>query len=174
MSFSLPDSRSRPRSYNHLTMRCTVGRLFAYLVSHGKVPRTPLQSPSRRSRYQRSPCIFDQAAARRLLTTAPVPHRSGWDGRSAAILMHYVIFAVLYGLGSMPVGTVCRLCIKDVDLERRVLVVRETKFYKSRLVPFGPKLDTLLRQHLNRCKRRDCTVVSTQRQPCFDCAAAER
>ncbi len=39
--------RSRPRSYNHL--RCTVGRLFAYLVSHGKVSRTPLQSPPRTS-----------------------------------------------------------------------------------------------------------------------------
>jgi site-specific recombinase XerD len=63
-------SRSQPRSYNHL--RCTIGRLFAYLVGHGKVSRTPLQSPPRRARYQRSPFIFDQAAARRLLATARV------------------------------------------------------------------------------------------------------
>ena len=60
--------RSKPRSYNHL--RCTVGRLFAYLVGHGRVARNPLQSPPRRARYQRSPFIFDQTAARRLLASA--------------------------------------------------------------------------------------------------------
>lgn len=139
--------RSRPRSYNHL--RCTVGRLFAYLVSHGKVSRTPLQSPPRRSRYQRTPFIFDQAAARRLLATArSLTDRGGTIDRGNT---YYVIFAILYGLG-LRVGEVCRLCVKDVDLERRVLVVRETKFYKSRLVPFGPKLEALLLQHLARCK----------------------
>jgi integrase len=138
--------RPRPRSYNHL--RCTIGRLFAYLVSHGKVSRTPLQSPPRRARYQRSPFIFDQNAARRLLAAA----RSLTDGGSTIDRgnTYYLIFAILYGLG-LRVGEVCRLCIKDVDLDRRVLVVRETKFYKSRLVPFGPKLETLLRQHLKRC-----------------------
>ena len=42
--------------------------------------------------------------------------------------------------------------MKDVDLDRRVLVIRQTKFYKSRLVPFGPKLEALLRQQIARCK----------------------
>jgi site-specific recombinase XerD len=140
--------RSKPRSYNHL--RCTIGRLFAYLVSYGKVPSNPLQSPPRRARYQRSPFIFDQAAARRLLTTA----RSLTDLGSTVDRgnNYYVIFAILYGLG-LRVGEVCRLCIKDVDLERRVLIIRETKFYKSRLVPFGPKLEAVLVQHLGRCKK---------------------
>lgn len=126
--------RLRPRSYNHL--RCTIGRLFAYLVSHGKVLRTPLQSPPRRSRYQRSPFIFDQAAARRLLATArALADRGGTIERGNT---YHAIFAILYGLG-LRVGEVCRLCVKDVDLERRVLVVRETKFYKSRLVASSTK-----------------------------------
>ena len=144
--FLVSRPRLRPRSYNHL--RCTVGRLFAYLVSFGVVPRTPLQSPPRRSRYQRSPFIFDQAAARRLLATArSLADCGGTIERGST---YHVIFAILYGLG-LRVGEVCRLCVKDVDLERRVLVVRETKFYKSRLVPFGPKLQALLLQHLDRC-----------------------
>ncbi len=42
--------------------------------------------------------------------------------------------------------------IRDVDLEQRLLVIRETKFYKSRLVPFGPKLGALLVEHV--CRRR--------------------
>ena len=62
-----------------------------------------------------------------------------------------LIFAILYGLG-LRVGEACRLCVKDVDLDRRVLVIRQTKFYKSRLVPFGPKLEALLRQQIVRCR----------------------
>ncbi len=139
--------RSKPRSYNHL--RCTVGRLFAFLVSHGRIARTPLQSPPRRARYQRSPFIFDQAAARRLLAAA----RALGDGGGALDRgrTYHLIYAILYGLG-LRVGEACRLCVKDVDLDRRVLVIRQTKFYKSRLVPFGPKLETLLRQQIARCR----------------------
>jgi site-specific recombinase XerD len=145
--FLVSRPRSRSRSYNHL--RCTVGRLFAYLVGHGKVSRSPLQSPPRRSRYQRSPFIFDQATARLLLSTArSLADRGGTIERGNT---YYVIFAILYGLG-LRVGEVCRLRVKDVDLDRRVLVVRRTKFYKSRLVPFGPKLEALLRQQLARCR----------------------
>jgi site-specific recombinase XerD len=62
---------------------------------------------------------------------------------------YLALFAVLYGLG-LRVGEACRLCIKDVDLERRLLLIRDTKFYKSRLVPFGPKLEALLVQYLRQ------------------------
>jgi integrase len=143
--FLLSRPRSRPRSYNHL--RCTVGRLFSYLVDRGKLAQTPLRSPPRRARYQRTPFIFDKAAAERLLALAKtLPGRSGTTGSGST---YFALFAVLYGLG-LRVGEACRLCIKDVDLERRLLVIRETKFYKSRLVPFGPKLEAVLVQHLRR------------------------
>ena len=51
---------------------------------------------------------------------------------------HGTIFALLYGLG-LRVGEVARLTIGDVDADRRLLVIRQTKFGKSRLVPFGPQ-----------------------------------
>lgn len=78
---------------------------------------------------------------------------------------YYVLFAVLYGLG-LRVGEACRLRIEDVDLERRLLVIRETKFYKSRLVPFGPKLDVLLAEHLCR-KQGRCPDALSPDQPLF-------
>lgn len=145
--FLVSRPRSKPRSYNHL--RCTISRLFAYLVGHGKVSRNPLQSPPRRARYQRSPFIFDQAAARRLLATArALADRGSALDRGST---YHLIFAILYGLG-LRVGEACRLRVKDVDLDRRVLVIRQTKFYKSRLVPFGPKLEALLREQITRCR----------------------
>jgi site-specific recombinase XerD len=158
--FLLSRPRSRPRSYNHL--RCTVGRLFSYLVDHGKLVQTPLRSPPRRATYQRTPFIFDAGAAKRLLALAKtLPSKGGTIERSST---YFVLFAVLYGLG-LRVGEVCRLRLKDVDLERRLLIIHETKFYKSRLVPFGPKLGTLLAQHLRQ--RQTALAAAADDQPLF-------
>jgi site-specific recombinase XerD len=63
------------------------------------------------------------------------------------------IFAILYGLG-LRVGEVCRLAVGDMNIQRRLLIIRETKFYKSRLVPFGPKLEVLLGDYLEAKARR--------------------
>jgi integrase-like protein len=59
------------------------------------------------------------------------------------------MFALLYGLG-LRVGEVSRLCGGDVDLNRQLLVIRDTKFSKSRLVPFGPRIGQLLEDYLAR------------------------
>lgn len=122
--FLLSRPRSRPRSYNHL--RGTLGRLFAYLVDRGKLAYTPVQSPPRRSSYQRTPFIFDAADAKRLLAVAQsLADKGGTLERGKT---YHVLFAVLYGLG-LRVSEACRLRIEDVDFDRRVLVIRKTKFY---------------------------------------------
>ena len=159
--FLLSRPRSRPRSYNHL--RCTVGRLFSYLVDHGKLAETPLRSPPRRAKYQRTPFIFDASAAKRLLALAKaLPSKGGTIERGST---YFLLFAVLYGLG-LRVGEACRLCLGDVDLERRLLIVRETKFYKSRLVPFGSKLGTLLAEHV-RQRQTELATTAADDQPLF-------
>jgi integrase len=56
------------------------------------------------------------------------------------------IFAILAGLG-LRVGEVSRLQCGDIDLQREVLLVRNSKFGKSRLVPFGPRLAARLRAY---------------------------
>jgi site-specific recombinase XerD len=43
--------------------------------------------------------------------------------------------------------------MRDVDLRQQLLIVRETKFTKSRLVPFGPKIGELVAGYLNRTQR---------------------
>ena len=58
-----------------------------------------------------------------------------------------MIFALLYGLG-LRVGEVARLTHADIDLDRDLLVIRGTKFGKSRLVPFGPRMAARLREYL--------------------------
>jgi site-specific recombinase XerD len=134
--------RQRPRSYNHLL--CTIRRLFDWMVVQGIVPRSPVQARPRRQVAQRIPFIFDQPAARRLLAAAS-GLRDNPKGPMRGITYH-AIFAILYGLG-LRVGEACRLHVRDVDMDRHLLVIRQTKFYKSRWVPFGPKMAALLQAY---------------------------
>jgi integrase len=144
-NFLLSRPRRRPRSYNHL--RCTIVRMFAYLVDQGRLAKSPVQSPARRSRYERTPYIFDADHASRLLAIAQTfVDKGGTVDRGKT---YYAIFAILYGLG-LRVSEVCNLRIEDADFDRRLLNIRETKFYKSRLVPFGPKLHVLLGEYLRQ------------------------
>jgi integrase len=60
------------------------------------------------------------------------------------------ILLLLYGTG-LRIREAIRLNTADVDLERGVVAVRETKFYKSRLVPLGEQLNqVLVRYHAQK------------------------
>ena len=80
-----------------------------------------------------------------------------------------MIFALLYGLG-LRVGEVSRLCRKDVDLEAQLLMIRQTKFGKDRLVPFGPRMAISMTAFLAHEESRygpiapDCPVFSFSKQ----------
>jgi integrase len=141
--------RSRPRSYNHLLG--VVHRLFAWLVVQGVLDQNPVQARPRRTTSQRRPFLFDTTLAGRLLDAAGrLPDNPRGPQRGT---MYPMIFILLYGLG-LRVGEVCRLRRSDVDLDRQLLVIRHTKFSKSRLVPFGPRLTERLRAYLHQCEQR--------------------
>jgi site-specific recombinase XerD len=147
--FLLSRPRPSPRSYNHL--HCTVARLFYWLVSQGRLDRTPVQSRPKRATYQLKPYIFDAASALRLLDVArALPDKGGTLHRGRS---YHAMFAILYGLG-LRVSEVCRLQIEDVEFDRRLLVIRESKFNKSRLVPFGPRMEVMLKDYLLDRERR--------------------
>ena len=135
--------RHSPRSYNHLLG--VIRGLFDWLVRQECLDRSPVRATPRRATRARIPCILDPAAVARLLAlAAALPDRSRAPLRGPT---YHTIFALLYGLG-LRVGEASRLCRSDLDFARAVLVVRDTKFGKSRLVPFGPRLGRLLRGYL--------------------------
>ncbi len=138
-SFLLSRPRKSPRGYNHLLS--TIRGLFQWLVQQGFLSRVPIEAKPKRRTAERLPFIFDVVAARRLLEVAGrLPHHPRVPLRA---MTYRTIFAVLYGLG-LRVGEVIRLLVRDVDFERQLLIIRESKFYKSRLVPFGPRMGALL------------------------------
>lgn len=137
--------RRWPRSYNHLVG--VVRRLLDWLVGQEFLPTSPLRATPRRVTAQRVPYLFDAVQVRRLLAVAgSLPDTAGAPLRGRT---YRTIFALLYGLG-LRVGEVARLPRNEVDGERAVLLVRATKFGKSRLVPFGPQMAALLHDYLER------------------------
>jgi integrase len=54
----------------------------------------------------------------------------------------------------MRIGEALRLVLQDVDLTDQVITVRDTKFFKTRLVPIGPKLNQELVEYVGRTRRR--------------------
>jgi len=125
--------RRHPRSYNHLLG--VARRLFDWMVDQEIITTSPVRLRPRRETAQRLPYLFDLPHACQLIEVAaalPDQNKAPLRGPTYA-----TIFALLYGLG-LRVGEVARLTRADVDLSRRLLVIRETKFAKSRYVPFGP------------------------------------
>lgn len=141
--------RSRPRSYNHLLG--VVRRLFDWMVDQEMLDVSPMRLRPRRETARRIPYLFDLPHACRLLDLAAAlgdNNRAPQRGSTYA-----TIFALLYGLG-LRVGEVARLTRADVDLGRRLLIIRETKFAKSRLVPFGPRMAARLNGYLELRERQ--------------------
>jgi len=134
-AFFLSRPRSRPRSFNHLIG--VVGRLFEWMVEHDVIDRSPVTMKPRRRGNPRPPCILDLRTAQQLIDRA-----AELADRNNALLRgpaYATIFSLLFGLG-LRVGEVARLRWRDVDRNRDVLTIRETKFSKSRLIPMGPHL----------------------------------
>jgi len=148
-------NRVNARSFNHLlgVMR----RLFEWMVSQQRLEASPLRTRARREAARRLPFLFDADAVRRLLAhAAQLPDNPRAKLRGPTYEM---VFALLAGLG-LRIGEAARLRCGDVDLEREVLEIRDTKFGKNRLVPFGPKLAARLRKYLALRERAGWACLS--------------
>src|SRR5258708_6163780 len=114
------------------------------MVDQQELATSPLTTQPQPQSTRRLPYLYDPATIRRILDYAaelPDNPRAPQRGPTYA-----TIFALLAGLG-LRIGEVSRLQCGDVDLQREVILVRNSKFGKSRLVPFGPRLAARLRSY---------------------------
>lgn len=142
--------RREARSYNDLLG--IVRRFFEWMMTQQMLRVSPVRATRRREGPRRRPFLFSVSQMRELLELArELPDRNRGPRRGPT---YYAIFAVLYGLG-LRVGEVSRLSVGDLDLDRRVLWIRNSKFGKSRLVPFGPRLESVLRTHVEQSRHAE-------------------
>lgn len=117
---------------------------YRYAVSRGYVERPPLPTMIPKQPPAIVPYIYSQEELRRLLDATERCRKQRFllEPRTFRTLL-----LLLYGAGLR--GCEARgLKLPDVDTRAAMLTIRDTKFYKTRLVPLGNDLNRLIADYL--------------------------
>ena len=116
---------------------------------HGRDVSTATREdiPPLRQRRDFRPYIFSSEEIAHLLRAAnelPINRRDPLRPQSM-----YLVVVLLYTAG-LRIGEVVRLQVRDFDAEASTLVVRETKFAKTRLIPLSLSAKKVVDEYLTR------------------------
>jgi integrase/recombinase XerD len=122
---------------------------YRYALSRGHVAVSPLPAVTPKHPERFVPYIYSHEELRRLL--------DGTDSyqKQRILLEPYTFRAallLLYGAGLRLSEALC-LTLEDVNLRDAVIIIRDTKFYKTRLVPLGPELNQAMNDYAHRRRR---------------------
>ncbi len=135
--------------------------LYKFAVGRGYVCDAPLPKAFPKLPPQQTPYVYSTEELCRLLEATSVL-QVGHSPRVPTI--YRTLLVLLYGSG-MRIGEALGLAMQDVDLSAQVITVRDTKFFKTRLVPIGPKLTRELAAHMER--RRLLPLPAGEASPLF-------
>ncbi|MBI2806029.1 MAG: tyrosine-type recombinase/integrase [Planctomycetes bacterium] len=113
---------------------------FQFAVSRGDMDKAPLPTEVPKRPPTLVPYIYSRAEIRRLLDAIPSYRRFPSHMEPTTLR---AILLLLYGAG-LRRGEALKLSAADVDLANSLLTIRNTKFFKSRLVPISADLTKVL------------------------------
>jgi integrase len=119
-------------------------------AQHHLDPSIPLRRPDPRpgkevARQWRPPHIYTPEEVRRLLDIARTYPSPCAPLRPISL---YTMLVLAYCAG-LRIGELARLNIGDVDLQSGTITIRETKFFKSRILPLTDSVLSALREYLD-------------------------
>jgi integrase len=126
-----------------------ISGLYRFAISRGHVATSPLPANLPKPPPPQTPYVYSTAELRRLIDATSSLHVAHSRQQAA---MYRTLILLLYGSG-LRISEALSLTVNDVHLVERIITVRNTKFFKTRLVPIGPKLAMELAAHI---KRRRC------------------
>lgn len=135
-------NHGKTRDINRRIRYRVLARFFGYLVTRGRLKASPMPSMIwKRREPPRTPHIYSECELKRLFTAIPdvTGGRSHIDADTLRIFL-----LLLYGAG-LRRGEALGLTIDDVDLAQSLITIRETKFFKTRIVPVSAELITAIR-----------------------------
>src|SRR6266849_1083364 len=115
---------------------CALGGFYRYALSRGFVAASALPTVRPELPPYGRPHIYSVGEIGRLLAATEVV-RSPKSPLQAQT--YRTLLLLLYSTGAR-IGEALSLTLADVDLADCVLTIRDTKFFKSRWVPIGPRL----------------------------------
>ena len=143
--------RSRLRASWHTKYYALVG-LVRFALQRGLLSTSPLPFFVPKRPEYATPYIYSTDELRRILEGSEIlDARNRKSGRAASVapLSFRTLILVLYGAG-LRLSEALALTVDDVDLSAGTLVVRNSKFFKTRLLPIGPKLSAALRHYAEK------------------------
>jgi integrase/recombinase XerD len=116
---------------------------YRYAISRGFIATSPLPLviPKLSTTFQ--PYIYSSVELRRILDSTESCRRRRSDLDAAAMRS---LILLMYG-AALRTSEALSLTIGNVDLSGAVLTVRDSKFFKTRLVPIGPKTLRVLAEY---------------------------
>jgi len=127
---------------------------FRYLVGLGQVKENVWDAFANPRPKPFRPYIFPLAELRAVLEKARAEVKPARPMGSHVSAAYYAMFHTVYACG-LRTCEACGLDIGDMDLERSLFVVRDTKFGKTRLVPFNTRTRGVVSEYLNRFRPAD-------------------
>ena len=146
-----------PLTRSHENKYSALKNFFQHLVARGHLGASPLTDPPPRVRRRFAPHIYSREEVQRLLDATGILQDRRHPLRPETFR---AVLLLLYGTG-LRCCEARRLRLCDADLDDRLLRIWDTKFFQSRLVPFGTGLLTVLRTY--RQARLDLPLPSGDR-----------
>lgn len=113
--------------------------LYSFGVSRGYVSHSPLPTTLPKQPPLFVPYVYTREELRKILRAASQVTSKHVHAQTIRML-----FLLLYGTG-IRLNEALTLTTDDVDQDAAVITIHQTKFYKSRLVPFGTQLAKIIR-----------------------------
>ncbi len=136
----------KPFSSYSARKKTVLSGLFRFALARGYAATFPLPRYSPKLPPPLKPYIYSQEELQRLHGVAPAACSSQFT-MEAYVLRALIL--TLYG-ACLRHGEALRLTMQDVDLGSAVLCIRESKFYKSRLVPLGVQLNSAMERYVQQ------------------------
>jgi integrase/recombinase XerD len=134
---------------------------YRFAIARGYVACSPLPMFLPKPPKPFVPYVFSHDELQRLLDAA-----AAYKNRNSHLEANTLraLLLLLYGAG-LRISEALSLTLADVDLANSVLMIRESKFYKTRLVPTGPRLTAALATYT--IKRRQISRFHSAEAPFF-------
>jgi site-specific recombinase XerD len=126
----------------------TLKGFYRYAIARQYLKTAPLPLVVPKGPKYAPPYIYSQNEIKALLDSSWALddncHRRG----AFSVKTFQTLLLLLYGTG-LRISEALSLTMADINLPDNLLIVRNSKFFKSRLVPIGPKLTAVLQDYLN-------------------------
>lgn len=134
---------------------------YKYARTRGYVEKIPLPCILPKRPQPFVPYIYSKSELRQLLEAALCYQE---NKSFVQPYMIRVILILLYSTG-LRGHEALSLTLNDINLEQNLITVRNSKFYKSRLIPIGDQLKNILAEYLER--RAECKLSDEPGAPLF-------